>query len=67
MTLRISYQLSEAIRYRRKNRIFGDIDNNIRELSATEIFSHELDLAIPKFQALFDRDNTFYRMFNDER
>lgn len=62
MKLRISYELDSALVYRQKNRIFGNIDNRIRPLSASEIVIYELERYIPKVENLFDRDLKFYEI-----
>lgn len=58
--LRISYELDKALRYRQASRIFGNMDNDIRPLSVTEIVGHELDLITSSMKALFEVDSKFY-------
>lgn len=60
--LRISFALDSAIKYRRQTRMFGDIDNNIPVLSATEIISDVMESCFKPetIQSLFERDSSFY-------
>ncbi len=62
--LRIRYELSSAISYRRKNRIFGDIDNSVAPLAASEILTHEYEKFIPKIKKIFEADSVFYDRTN---
>jgi hypothetical protein len=64
--MRISYELSAAIRYRQKTRIFGDIDNTITTLTAGEILSNEINQVFMSevIKNLFERESTFYKFIN---
>lgn len=66
--LRISYELSSAIEYRERNRLFGNIDNAIPRLSASEIINHEMEIAFTSEMVanIFNRDDIFFKEFDSE-
>jgi hypothetical protein len=53
--------LESILAYRQRTRIFGNIDNNIRRLTTTEIVSLSLDLHFRhRISQIFDRDDFFF-------
>ena len=57
--MRISWELHLALVYRRTHRIFGNIDNNIKELTALEIVDDALVKVSSRMAELFERQDPF--------